>query len=237
MVDIYRAVVTLPSTTGNTKDRATNRWHFQTIGLVDPPEQDTAERIRDILTDWYSTPVGDGTIVSSLLGPQVSRLVPSTIAITKRPTPFLFSGKERWGSPKWTFDLVLNAVPGGDNGRPLPNECAIANSFRADYGDLPEFAPDGSRPRATRRNHNRLGPLCRYALTEVGTHPAVAHIDTIIAASQRLFDAGNGEFDSVQWAVYSEKEHDAFKVIGGWVDDEMDTCASRQLPATARTSW
>ncbi len=217
-----------------------NTIHFQE---VNGPQVDAEviTRIRDTVTDFYTGFVaepGGGASIAELMSLCISRTKQTEIHITKRPADFLnvIGDGETWGSPNASFGINLPASLGGLS---MPAEVSIVLSFKADYAGLPERGPNKTRPRATRRNRLFLGPWTSFAFqNDVNTGKSVVKAQpTIVGAAERLMAAGAGALDIVQWATYSQKLHDAFRVVGGWVDNAPDTQRRRGEDATARSNF
>lgn len=212
-----RALVSLPNASSTLpRDAAVNTFHFNSSSPAA-----TAASAHTALTTFYNAIDG---LLSSVCG---------TTATVKYYD--LADAEPR--TPIYTNTIALTV----GSGVGLPNECAIAMSYRADLVS--------GQPPARRRGRIYLGPLDADDVSTVaGDMRPTSPIRTSIAnAAKALAEATITS--STGWVVFSPTsagpspwsegvlDASSFVVTAGWVDDACDTVRSRGLAATTRTSW
>lgn len=100
-----------------------------------------------------------------------------------------------------------------------------------------QAAPASGDPQARRRGRIYIGPLASTAITN-GTSSAFSQISGTVradlaAAAAILAD----QSEPHQWAVYSTVDNVARQIVGGWIDNAVDTQRRRGRRATIRNNW
>lgn len=121
---------------------------------------------------------------------------------------------------------------------PLPNEVAIAITFKAAYGTASEFGPGGTRPRARLRSRVYIGPLptavvaAAATITEPIVDPA-----TVTALRTAALTLSGDSVGGWLLGVWSRTDQAVRDVVGGWIDNAFDTQRRRGNDATLRTTF
>lgn len=214
---VLRALVTMPNAVSPLpRDAAVNTFHFgSTDPLVTAPSAHTA------LTAFYQA---------------IDTLFSTVVGSTATVKYYDLSDAE----PRTPIHQANIALSVG-SGVCLPNECAVALSYRADI-------VSGANP-ARRRGRIFLGPLDGdVGVQSSGDYRVTTANRTVFAnAGKALAEAAIAS--SVGWVVFSPTtagpgpwssgtlDASSYPVTAGWVDDGMDTIRSRGLLSSARTSW
>lgn len=205
-----RAQVTFEAPSGLPEDRMINVLHFN-LGASDYAAHVAA--IDAALTQFWGEEFV-GLSVGELLSPYVQR------AFTIRYYD-LTQGEPR------TPTVMNHALAAAITDVGLPEEVAIVASF---HGEPPVTA--------RRRGRIYIGPLVNnsavisMASATDGTNVALGARSTIIAACEVLATSGVG------WCVRSITPSENFvPIVGGWVDDALDTQRRRGPDASLRSVW
>lgn len=134
------------------------------------------------------------------------------------------------GSPVAQANWTLNPAAASST---IPSGCAVAVSWRSDYGTDVEFGP-GTRPRSRDRNRVYLGPINSTALTEDGTtFRCKVNPNFVTDALAALFDlslvtAETGD----DWVLqtWSRKNAGTKLAVEGFMDDRPDYQRRRSDP-------
>lgn len=134
------------------------------------------------------------------------------------------------GSPvaqdNWTLSSAATSTT-------LPSGCAVAVSWRADYGTDVEFGP-GTRPRARDRNRVYLGPINSTAIIEDSTTKRCLvnpnFITDALAALFSLSEAVDPTGDDWVLQVWSRKNAGTKLAVEGFLDDRPDYQRRRSDP-------
>lgn len=199
--------------TGLPSDVITNNWCFVSDGVVS--DETAATYLTDRLQSFYQAAYGTTRMAAYM--------VPASAEVDwynlGDPTPRV---------PFATLPIVPATATGVSV---VPTEASIVLSFHGLF-------VSGS-PNARRRGRVYLGGLATAALA-AGTnaaYPAVgpATITAIIGgAEDYLLDTDDA---GLLWAVYSPTDNLAYPIVGGWVDNGVDTQRRRSVLATARTIY
>lgn len=216
MATTLRAQVTLHADSGLPRDDAVNTWHFLSAS-VDPTADSSLAGAA--LETFYDSVANN---LSSGLNGEVD------VKFYDLADP----------NPRTPIDLHDFTITPDTSPR-LPNECAIALSYRG-------ILVSGTNPRR-RRGRIFLGPLTGDTVTAGAGGDALvtgAAMLDITAAATALMAAGDPA--NFQWAVFSptlagpepwsvgELSGATLAVVAGFVDDAFDTIRSRGQLATTR---
>lgn len=204
---ITRVVATLPFFSLDSKDVATNTFHFSTVATPDSAERlAIAARLDAFYSaiDLYLSPV----ISQSLCTYKFFDLAdpPPRVPVETIPTVGL------------TF---------GTNG--LPEEVAICLSYLA--------TPVSGEPIARRRGRIYLGPLSTTAIGQASSSAFTRISSATRTALGNAAAVLADQSEASQWCVYSPTDGIARQIKNGYVDDAADTQRRRGRVTTARTIW
>ncbi len=209
---IIRCQVRLPYFTNLPEDVATNTLYYRTPNS--PPTTGELDDIEAQIVAFY-TAIGDR------IGAVVLR---TTNACSIRYYD-LSQSEPRQPVRTDTFNLPAAATPNN-----LPLECAIVLSYHA------EFSSGTSNAR--RRGRIYIGPLNLTCFDDgdAATRPTVSAtaIADIIAAVPALHGIPT---NGTEWSQYSPTTDLGLPVVGGFVNNEMDTQRRRQATETGRTTF
>lgn len=231
------AVAQFEATSGLAEDRVINTFAFADSGenLTETVE----DNIVTLLTAFYNTPNGSGDAVGEFIGQTISRTANiHKIKIYDLGDPVSLP----MGSPVRTANLSLIAANSGTT--QLPDDVAVALSFKADNTDVPEVVVDAGAPNGFRRPASRyrgklyIGPLHSSA-SDQGSSSTPAFVAT--ACRTALKDAAVALRDNAlsftTWCVWSRFDGLLRPVVSGFVDNAFDVQRRRGRKATTRTSW
>jgi len=113
----------------------------------------------------------------------------------------------------------------------MPPETAVCLSYRAAY--------QSGLPKASQRGRIFLGGIGNACIdAAVGVDFPVVNAgfrnDIGVFANNLITDFADVDWT---WVVYSRKLNQSFPVVGGWVDNALDTQRRRGVTATTRTNW
>jgi hypothetical protein len=125
----------------------------------------------------------------------------------------------------WTLASTVQA--------PSPQQVCVVLSFHANDGSIPEHGPK-TRPKARYRGRLFLGPIGNSAImTASGNKAAVTtglQNDLKLIATTLLTAEPS-------WGVWSRVDKIVRPIVGGWVDDALDTQRRRQTDPVSRVNW
>lgn len=217
------AIFTYPS--GLPSDVAMNSFYFRTAGSsITEAEYRT---VTNVMKEFYTEPTDGGSITEFLS----DYIVDGADKLKVRFAQFdPATGLEIDIESVETFDLSISS------GVSLPLECAACLSFNA--------APLSISQKARARGRIFLGPLSTAALVQADPEPprvSSGLLEVLAAAGERLLNdsvAGWGELgDPAPWVIWSRTDGDTKEVIGGWVDNELDTMRKRQVEPSFRQTF
>jgi hypothetical protein len=204
---ITRVIATLPYFTSIPEDCATNTFYFASVA---EPTSGDAATIADRLDAFYGT-------IDAYLSP--------VLATTGGSYKFYKMSDPEPRTPFIT--ITMDPLTVGSSG--YAEEAAICLSYNA--------TPASGASPARRRGRIFIGPLSTTAVTGSTTtafsQPAVAARGAISVAAQALAD----QSETFQWAVYSPTDLIARQIVGGYIDNSLDTQRRRGRRPTARTTW
>lgn len=124
----------------------------------------------------------------------------------------------------YVITKTLKPYPSTSGLRDLPEEVAIVLSLRG--------APPVT---ARRRGRLYIGPLNHLAITDATTTLPVRVDSTVQTA---LATAADGVLDAaVGWSIWSPTSSTLVPVVGGFIDNAVDTQRRRGPAASARLNW
>jgi hypothetical protein len=225
------ADVILPSTTGLIEDQVVNTFAFLTpvTGAVSATD---ADHIQFALADFYnSVDATSGETVANFLGTQLDRAT-NGVKIKIYDLAGHLDGTAH-GSPVFERFFTLGPSQGGETN--LPAEVAMVLSFHSDLTNLQQ-EQGSTRPAARARGRIYLGPLCTLAKVEYASSHQVylsgGARNTVIGAATRLMNDAN-----TVWAQWSRKNAEVLPVVGGFMDDALDSQRRRGVAATIRSTF
>jgi hypothetical protein len=125
-------------------------------------------------------------------------------------------------------------------GTRLPNELAIALSYKSDLAGFPEEADGGAtRPASRRRGRTFLGPFAATALDTAAPYSTVVNqdvIDVILIGYTNLINAVNLITQTMVHSIYSPSNGETYPIVQAWVDSAWDTMRSRGNTAVSRST-
>lgn len=214
-MSFLRALVSIPSDTGDPADTVTNTWHFDSD---DPYDSTVLAGITTKLTNFYQAI--DGFMAGDLLGNTATVKVYDLADDEPRV-------------PKATFTIALTL----STGVALPSEVAAVLSFRG--------ALESGANMKRRRGRVYLGPLTTTQIETVGGRVrwTSGFVTAVTAAAVAMRDLVTTE--NAKWAVFSPTTYaqtndldQAFEdVVAGWMDNAPDTQRRRGTASTIRTTW
>jgi hypothetical protein len=206
---LIRAQVILPYFTNIPEDVATNTLYFLTTGV--PATGPELAEINDRIIDAYG-------VIDQALASFVSRVGNSAqIKLYDMADPL----------PRAPIDTTNFALAAAAESLSMPGEVSVVMSYHASY--------ESGVPNARRRGRIYLGPLGR---TPIGggsgsAFPSVAGAFIVLVGA--MFDILIRNTGDVIWAQYSPTAGEPQAVVGGWVDDAIDTQRRRGNAPTTRT--
>jgi len=230
---IILATVIFNHKNGLLEDRIVNDFVF--ICPIGASSESENLQMEFRIKEFYNTLPPSGAAVNTWLSGAIDRN-PSRAEIRFYDITAHLNGS-RHGSPYRTHNWTLGGSPTGVS---LPSEMASVLSFRADYGNQPEFGPNlgpgggKERPRARRRGRLYIGPLddqaITYDTTTFRTYVQPALRTSATGAAKRLMD-----YTDIKWGVWSRVDGNALPVVSAWMDDAFDVQRRRGEDALART--
>lgn len=228
---ILRATAAIASTSGELADNFVNVWHFE---APSPVTVGTCSTIGTALSGFYIA-IGDYFSKCVVDGAATAHEI-----VLANLTP---------GAPGSEDDLVSKviwrtpfAIPSvGSTMSPLPEEVAIAMSFRASLIGFPEEAAGGTiRPASRRRGRVYLGPFAGPQVVDAAgeyCRVSVSASTAMLLAYSNLVGTVNDNADGgVQHVIYSPSNGVGNIVEHAWIDNAFDTVRSRGRKPTARVT-
>lgn len=206
---LIRCMVVLESATGIPADRATNTYHFETIGLSTSILDNIADLMRDLYAEEPDAPPLDTFFSDQLCGTQAYVLLYDLADPEPR-------------SPVASYEFAIGPV----STPALPPEVALTVSFRGDYVS--------GEPNARRRGRIYL-PWLQTGSSDDG-RPSLTLLGDVASAFSE-FKAAADASANVSWVVYSPTSDEAVPITLGWVDDSWDTQRRRGWRTTYREFW
>jgi hypothetical protein len=235
----HKTVTILEKVSGDAADAVQMGFHWNFPGTAS--EADKIALMSEIHYFFNQEPSGHNDTVGGYIAHSVSRSSGDMhteiydIPVSAGPL----------GSP--VAGLSDTLVAGGPGSLNLPEEVAVALSFRAEYGSLVENLPTGGsgptgkkHPRARRRNRTFIGPLNTFVLDGVAgsTNPQrviTAFRQVLVDAAAEFLAAGAAGL-GFSWSTFSQVEWAMYDVSQIWVDDAFDTQRRRGVAPISRTS-
>ena len=118
----------------------------------------------------------------------------------------------------------------------LPAEVSIALSYHADYHSIPEHAGN-LRPRASYRGRVFIGELSTSVISTASTGVKETLVSSTTQATLCTLASNFKAVSGLGWSVFSHKNWALYPVIGGWVDNAIDSTRRRQIAPTIRQTW
>lgn len=236
---LWLSRIVMPRDSGIPQDASINDFYF--FSDVGTPASDdaVANSLQVYLNTFYNDDTtASGISIASRFSNAVSRATDAVqIVVYAKDT---LDPAVDWGPPVEIRDLTFVAAAAAPN---LPSETAACLSFHGDLTGVPETAdnptppPAKIRPAARRRGRVYLGPLIYGALVDnagVNYDPLLGSnfVNTVAEHAAGLADDSGGA-----WVVYSPTSQAVFPVVGGYVDNALDTQRRRGRGPTSRTSW
>lgn len=207
ITDHFRVLAVWERASGLPEDRIVNSWVWRNDTAFSPPET-FADRVRDILDDFYNDAAPTFSI-KSFMSPELQSLTYRVYDLGQPPPrePLIRPSID-WTQP---------------SGTAMAAEVALCMSFYADR-NLPR-----------RRGRLFLGPLNQSAgVTTAGVlRPNVNFRNTIANRAKDMINRTGGGQGT--WTVLSGADADVKVITNGWIDDAFDTQRRRGWSATERT--
>lgn len=204
---IYRAVVTLPFFSLDTKDVATNTFHFSSVADLD----NTALAAATVRIEAFYAAI-DG-FLSPVIVSNGCTIKWFNLADPEPRIPVLTL-------PLYTFSLGTTGIA---------EENAVCLSYLA--------TPASGAPAGRRRGRIWIGPLNSTAIAPANSSTFTRVSSTMITALAAAGAALADQSEPAAWSIFSTTDQVARKIVTGYVDNAMDTMRSRGRVATARTIW
>jgi len=208
-------------------------------GVADVP---TASALASAVVGFYNT--HSGTMVQAV-GSYFALSLQKSAGFTVRVydiTSHLAVGAIH-GPPIATISTAASYTAAG-SASPMPEGVAMALSYRADYGTLPEFIRDPvthkvtGRPRATKRGRIYVGPLIAAAFTNDSTTFRTKILPQFGTDCMKSLQNINQLHDasSNPWLlqVWSKKNASVSPLVETWYDDRPDYQRRRADQSTVR---
>ena len=237
----------VPALTGLPKDTVINDFAF--------PDVPAAGGAAIDIISFYNDPnITNNRKVAEFISQTISRVaLACRIDVYPLDTPGKLAGTSPLGSPVASAPWTLGP---GNGTAALPSEIAIVTSFHADLLNVLEHGPVSAnlpsseaaidqgapavhsgvtRPRARRRGRIYIGPLQGAALTtDITTEgrPVAALITALKESSARLQASVISD-----WGVWSRRDAAVRSVVGGFIDNALDTKRRRGQAALTRSVW
>lgn len=217
MLHYVRCQVTLPNEDTIPSDAAMNTWHFGT-NEVDPA--DALAEIATRLEAFYTLALADAS-------PCLTGFIEGLFYNLAEAPPRVPIG-----------DFNVSFIT--PTGQPLPNECAIVLSYRAN--------PVSGIPAARLRGRIYLGPFNTTAVAN-STGGAVVDSGTQLGVTTAAEALAAANDSTATWVIFSpttagappwtqpELEAASHEVTGGFVDNAWDTQRRRGIASTVRVPW
>lgn len=222
--------VTLNRKTGVERDASTNTFHAEDNTNDEGDPLIFATR----LVGLYNNVQSGGNSIAQFLGYQMNRS-PFANKIDCYRIPAV---GEPMGAPDNT--LLWTLGPSNPDGWNVPDADAICVSYHSDYFGANEVLGGGPNPRARRRNRFYLGPLRDAPLVQPlnGDQPVIVspYARGIITEACADLEAANDEAGWA-WVAYSGTLRHGLPVVGGWIDQRVDTVKKRRVRDETKTFW
>jgi hypothetical protein len=114
-----------------------------------------------------------------------------------------------------------------------PQQLCCVLSTHANDGSIPEHGPK-TRPKARYRGRIFLGPLGTTAQSISGGNKCV--VNSLLQTDLKLAAAALLTAEPT-WGVWSRKDKIVRPIVGGWIDDTLDTQRRRSTDPVARLNW
>lgn len=207
------AVVTMPYPTGLPRDVAQTTWSFITLDTT----EETLDDVYDGLVEWWNDPLSPrttapGSWISTAVVRAECRV--ELYDVTTLPA----------GPPIYERTFTLRA-PFSGSPNSLPLEVALVNSIRG----------AGTGPLRNRRGRQYIGPLNVGVISGASPmpRPDPGIITDMVNSSQRLASKDG----TYAWFIWSRKQGEFHRVVGGFVNNEFDTQRRRGADETDRLNW
>ena len=116
---------------------------------------------------------------------------------------------------------------------PGPQQLCCALSFHANDAAIPEHGPK-TRPKSRYRGRLFLGPLGTTAVSNTGGNKGV--VNPLLQTDLKLIASALLTAEP-SWGVWSRKDKIVRPIVGGWVDDTLDTQRRRNTDPVTRLNW
>lgn len=215
LVDLMhvRGQVILQGASGLPEDRFVNVWHFDSAaGSLGTAGGD----IMPALDDFYGATIMVGTGLG--LAPYLSQYVLRPYSVR------LYDMADAEPRVPEIYSRILKPYSTVSGMMDLPEEVAICLSYHTD-------------PPITDRRRGRiyLGPLNHSLTTDATTSQpmrvSTSAQNTLAGLAVRMLDADVG------WSIYSPTDDLLHPIVGGWIDNGLDTQRRRGPDTTTRTLW
>lgn len=189
---------------------------------------DTGSASTNVISFFNTKPTGASFSLAGWLSPWLNR--GTNIALLETYDLTAYNGGTGGLGPPivtqfWTLATTAQA--------PGPQQLCCALSFHANDGSIPEHGPK-TRPKARYRGRLFLGPLGTTAQSSSGGNKCV--VNPVLQADLKLI-ANQLLTAEPTWGVWSRKDKIVRPIVGGWVDDKLDTQRRRGTDPVARTNW
>jgi hypothetical protein len=196
----------------------------------------------DVMNTWYTdTVAGPGVVVPALqsfysnLGSYFAPSMAGTLTVLQyaipdtRPLPGVGMG------PPVSTTIATSWSITSSTG--LPPEASVVLSFHAAYGSIPEHGPGNSRPRARYRGRVFIGELSTGVVATATSGAKETTVSSTTLATLSTLAITLMGVSGLGWSVFSEKNWALYPVVGGWVDNSVDTTRRRKIDASIRQTW
>jgi hypothetical protein len=189
---------------------------------------DTGSAAANVQSFFNTKPAGATFSLAAWLSPWLNR--GTNIALTEVYDLTAFNGGTGGlGPPISTGFFTLASTAQA----PYAQQVCCALSFHANDGSIPEHGPK-TRPKARYRGRLFLGPLGLGAVQTISGNkagPAPTFQTDLKLIATALLTA------EPTWGVWSRVDKIVRPIVGGWVDDALDTQRRRQTDPVARVNW
>jgi hypothetical protein len=227
--------VTLPNINAMPEDAVVNTFTFAPDDLTSTHQTTLFNAVRD----FYNVAHGTSTQpIGTYLSPDLDRGTGKATVRIYDLTGHLDGSPH--GSPIVELPMTLHA--GGSGGYALANQLAGVLSFHGDFTGHPESIPGGpagpagdTKPRARRRGRLYLGPIADLATAEESGFNSprlnAPFRGTCTDAAAWLMGGAD------RWSVWSRADAEVYPVVGGFMDNRIDTQRRRAVKASVRTTF
>lgn len=213
----YLLQAAIPYFSGLPEDVCVNTFHFNWLD-GSPPESADYTAMANMVANWYET-IFDNATDAAMAGwsrPDQTRMKIYNVDDPEPRVPL--------------FDAVVPmTVQQQINGFTAP-EVAIVVSIHGGF-----LSGESAASRRGRVFLGCLGSVVAQSTLTAFPRPNAAVIENIIAANEAMVAVA--ATTNWRWVVYSRKNDSTVPVIGGWVDNTLDTQRRRGVGATARNAW